>query len=178
MKNRILLLTAVSMLAACAGGKSTSDLDEKMRAARERPAGQIDPLPTFPPAERFAYSAMTLRSPFERPIEIELDGTSVKGEQVAAPDDLRVKEPLEAYDVSGLQMVGTVNMKGALEALVSSPDGRLHRVSEGNYVGKNHGKVMAITNTGLEFIETVPDGRGGWVKRPRALSLRSIESGN
>ena len=61
---------------------------------------------------------------------------------------------------------------GSLYALVQDPDSGLHRVKEGNYVGRNFGKVTTITPNKLDVIEIVSDGQDGWVERPRTLVLR------
>ena len=56
-------------LSAC-GGRDFADLDAFMAEKRARPGGIIAPIPTFKAYEAFAYSATTLRSPFDRPIEV------------------------------------------------------------------------------------------------------------
>ena len=42
---------AAFFLTACVGDSQFSDLDKLMAESRERPQGQIEPLPTYPPAE-------------------------------------------------------------------------------------------------------------------------------
>jgi type IV pilus assembly protein PilP len=38
-------------------------------------------------------------------------------------------------------------------------------------MGKNHGKIVAIDVGHLDLIEIVPNGYGGWLERPRTISL-------
>ena len=50
-------------------------------------------------------------------------------------------------------------------------EGGVHRVRVGNYLGKNHGKIVSATETSVEVIEIVPSGVGGWLERPRTIKL-------
>lgn len=174
--NKLLTLVLVLVfIQGCSNRADVSDLDMAMKTARETVSTTIDPLPTYPPSEKFIYSAMALRSPFERPIELaEADG-QVRGVKVDAPNENRVKEPLEQYDISTLQMVGAIKMSGGLEALIATPDKKVMRVDVGNYLGRNHGRVLSIQEDIIELEEIVPDGREGWIKRPRAITLKSLQ---
>ena len=68
-------------------------------------------------------------------------------------------------------MVGTMTREGDQVALIKSPDGLISRVNVGNYLGQNHGKVVAIKEDRVELVEIVPDGLGGWLERPASLAL-------
>ena len=57
------------------------------------------------------------------------------------------------------------------QAIVEDPLGQEHFVRVGNYLGKNQGKITTITATQVSIVEIVPDGRDGWVERPRSLDL-------
>ena len=50
-----------------------------MAEKRARPGGIIAPIPTFKAYEAFGYSATTLRSPFERPIEVAFEDARTEG---------------------------------------------------------------------------------------------------
>jgi len=50
--------------------------------------------------------------------------------------------------------------------------GGVHRVKVGDYLGRNHGKILAIDESKIDVMEIVPDGEGGWLERPRSLSLK------
>ena len=62
------ILSMGVLLSACAR-QNFSDLDEFMASKRDRPGGVIAPIPTFKAYEAFSYSATTLRSPFDRPVD-------------------------------------------------------------------------------------------------------------
>ena len=83
-------ILCISALLAVPVISQHSDLDQKMLDARNRPQGTIEPLPTYPPAERFNYSALALRSPFEPPVILNGE-EKISGNAVAAPDQTRAK---------------------------------------------------------------------------------------
>lgn len=68
-------------------------------------------------------------------------------------------------------MVGTLRNDRQLFALVNGAGG-VHRVKVGDYLGRNHGKILVIDDSKIDVMEIVPDGEGGWLERPRSLSLK------
>lgn len=170
--NLVLACLLGLLLAGCGGDTQYQDIKAKMAEIKSRPKGRIEPPPEFKVYKAFSYSAAAMRSPFERPIEVELLAIPQRRSNVK-PDFNRPKEVLEQYGIDSLAMVGTLMRPGGdLFALVQDPDSGLHRVKPGNYVGRNFGKVTAITPNKLDVIEIVSDGQDGWVERPRTLVLR------
>jgi type IV pilus assembly protein PilP len=48
-------------------------------------------------------------------------------------------------------------------------------VQVGNYLGRNHGKIVELTETYLAVVEIVTDGTSdGWVERPRTIELSGL----
>ena len=92
-------------MTAC-GGRDFADLDAFMAEKRARPGGIIAPIPTFKAYEAFAYSATTLRSPFDRPIEVR-EIAQLQAISAIKPDESRPKEFLEQFTFDSLRMVGT-----------------------------------------------------------------------
>jgi len=68
-------------------------------------------------------------------------------------------------------MVGTLANGDGRFALVKGGDG-VHRVKVGDYLGRNYGRIVDITDAEVEVLEIVPDGEGGWLERPRSLNLK------
>lgn len=165
-----LMLFSILILTGCSGDQQHADLDQKMIDARNRPQGTIEPLPTYPPAERFNYSALALRSPFEPPVMLNGE-EKISGNRVAAPDQIRRKEPLELVNYSALTMVGTLSRDNNIWALINDGNGRVHRVRTGNYLGRNFGLITTIGAFEIEIMETVPDGKGEWINRPRTMAM-------
>jgi len=160
-------------LGGCSG-RDFSDLDSFMAEKRSRPGGIIAPIPTFKAYEAFAYSATSLRSPFDRPIEVR-EITQLQAVAAIKPDENRVKEFLEQFTFDSLHMVGTLERGGTSWTLIRDPDGGVHRVKVGNYLGRHHGKIVDMTDTYVAVVEIVSDGTpDGWVERPRTIKLSGI----
>jgi type IV pilus assembly protein PilP len=164
-----LIIISCSLLVAC-GGRDFSDLQAYMDEVRSRPKGSIEPLPTFQSYESFTYTAASMRNPFQPPVKIDLTSRQ-KGSPDVKPDESRVKQFLEDFNIETFQMVGTLSNDGGVFALISGASG-VHRVRVGDYLGRNHGKVLAIDEAKIDVAEIVPDGEGGWLERPRSLSLK------
>ncbi|WP_166259003.1 pilus assembly protein PilP [Marinobacter salicampi] len=161
-----------SLLAACSQGSGFSDIDRFMEETRAKPRGYVDPLPEFKAYEAFSYSAADRRSPFEPPIEVQLTMVDQQPQSNVEPDLDRPKEVLENFDLKSLKMVGTLRGAGGNQyALVADDEGGVHRVNTGNYMGQNYGRIIGVNEVRIELVEIVPNGRGGWVERPRSLSL-------
>lgn len=164
------LVLAFVMLAGCGSGSDFSDLRSYMDEVRARPKGAIEPLPKFQPYESFTYRAASLRSPFQPPVKIDMVSRQ-KGSQEVKPDESRVKQFLEGFNIETFEMVGTLRNDRELFALVNGAGG-VHRVKVGDYLGRNHGKILVIDESKIDLMEIVPDGEGGWLERPRSLSLK------
>ena len=169
LRSAILLFLAGSILSACSTDEFT-DLDEFMQEKLARPGGVIAPIPPFKAYKAFSYSATTLRSPFDRPIEIR-EITQLQSVSTVKPDAGRPKEFLEQFTFDSLAMVGTLSRSGTDWALMRDPEGGVHRVRVGNFLGRNHGKIVEMTETYVAVIEIVSDGNEGWVERPRTVKL-------
>ena len=167
------LLLSSAVLVGCTG-KDFSDLDEFMAEKRARPGGIIAPIPTFKAYEAFAYSATTMRSPFDRPIEVR-EIAQLQAVAAIKPDENRAKEFLEQFTFDSLSMVGTLERSENDWTLIKDPSGGVHRVQVGNYLGRHHGKIVDMTDTFVAVVEIVSDGtKDGWVERPRTIKLSGL----
>lgn len=172
---RTFFLTTLTglLLAGCAGGNQ-QDLEDYIAETKRRPKGQIEPLPSFRPYEAFNYSASRLRNPFA-PLVEEQKNILAGGNSNVKPDFNRPKEVLENFNLASLTMVGTFEKDGKLWALINDGTGEIHPIGVGNYLGKNHGKVVEATPSEIDIVEIVTDGLDGWVERPRTLKLAERE---
>jgi type IV pilus assembly protein PilP len=162
--------SVVLALGGCGGEGDFSDLRAYMDEVRARPKGSIEPLPKFQPYEAFTYGAASLRSPFQPPVKIDLERKQ-KGSKDIKPDESRVKQFLEGFNIEVFEMVGSLSNENGMFALVRGAGG-VHRVKVGDYLGRNHGRIVSIDEAKLDVIEIVPDGEGGWLERPRTLTLK------
>lgn len=163
------LFIALTM-AGCGSGGDFSDLQAYMDEVRMRPKGSIEPLPKFQAYEAFTYKASTLRNPFQPPVKLAL-AERAKGSKDIKPDETRVKQFLEGFNIEVFEMVGTLSKGDGLYALVSGAGG-VHRLRVGDFLGRNDGRVVAIGDAAVEIVEIVPDGDGGWLERPRSITLK------
>jgi len=85
-----------------------------------------------------------------------------------------VKEPLEAFPLESIQMLGTITQDKETFALVKAGP-NLYRVKKGNYMGQNFGVITAIDEGGIKLKELVQDGTGEWVERASALQLVEVQ---
>lgn len=88
-----------------------------------------------------------------------------------APEMARRKEPLEAFPLDAMAMVGSLNKAGQPTALLKV-DNLLYQVRVGNYLGQNYGKITKITETGIQLREIVQDATGDWTERSTSLDLQ------
>jgi type IV pilus assembly protein PilP len=167
---KLAMVAAIFALSGC-GGSGHSDLNVYIQQTLAKPAGEIEPVPTFRPYRGYRYSTAALRSPFEPPQVVTAQDSDF-GRVAVAPDTSRPREMLENFNFAGLSMVGTLERDGVVWALIDDGRGSIHRVTTGNYLGKNHGKIVNMTKSQLDVIEIVPDGKNGWVERPRTLALK------
>ena len=134
----------------------------------ERGSTTVAPAPPAGPPAPFHYDGAALRDPFEAPVS----GAGIDDRPASpGPDLTRARTVLETFAVAELQMVGVLAGGGRRSAVLRDPGGRVHRVGVGDYVGRDFGRVHAIGHAGLDLVESIADGSGGWVTRSRTLPL-------
>lgn len=167
---RFIALSALFLMLGGCGGDDFSDLDAYMNEVRLRPPGKIEPTPTFRSYPTFTYSAANLRSPFSRQLRVDLAGQK-HGSRDVKPDPNRVKQYLEGFNIEQFEMVGTIaNASGSFALLRGA--GGVHRLKVGDYLGRNDGRIVAISASQVDVVEIVPDGQGAWLERPRTIPLK------
>jgi type IV pilus assembly protein PilP len=166
MRSRVAFCAGIALFIAGCGGESHQDLRAWMQEQGKASKGKLDPLPQVKPYEPFAYNAFDLPDPF-KPRKIE----PLKGGSNLAPDLTRRKEPLEAFPLESLQMVGTMQRGRATYALVRTTEKDIYQVKVGNYIGQNFGVIVGITDNEIRLKELVQDGTGDWTERSSTLQL-------
>ncbi len=162
---------ALALLLALGGCESGhEDLRDYVASVQSQPAGEIPPLPQVQAYEPFEYPGHR-RDPFDASAVTQQLLPQKKGSGSVHIDPNRPREYLEGFPLDSLKMVGTLQQGGKLWALVRTPDGTVQRVGVGNYLGQHHGRIKRITETGIELVEIVPDGFGGYMERPARIAL-------
>lgn len=162
----------VLLLAGCSGGDH-KDLVKYMQDTHKRPPKPIEPVPAFEEYKSFSYSAAGSRSPFEPPLDVDFDLLSDFGIRPSdvRPDPTRPREFLENFSIGGISMVGTIEKDGLLWALVDDGTGNVHRVKAGNYMGRNHGRILGIDKIQITLVEIITDGGTGYLERPKIIRM-------
>jgi type IV pilus assembly protein PilP len=159
------------LLGACASGEF-QDLKQFVDNSEQSVRGRVEPLPQVKPYEPLTYDAFELPDPFQ-PRRIQPEKVAAVGG--LQPDRTRRPEPLEAFPLESLVMVGTLEKEKQRWALVRTPDRTLYRVQSGNHVGQNFGVVAMITDASITLKELVQDNNGSWSERTSTLQLPDEE---
>lgn len=86
----------------------------------------------------------------------------------------RRREPLEAYPLDTVKMVGTLQKPGLTYAILQV-DKAIFQVKVGNYVGQNMGMVTNISEEKVDLKEIIQDASGEWVERKATLELQETK---
>ncbi len=161
-------------LVGCGGGANLPELQAYIDEVMRRPAPPIEPIPQIRQIENFIYIGRDRRDPFVMDQQ-SVDAIIADREDGGiAPDPTRPREVLENYDLDSLRMMGTIELEldDARWALIRSPDRVLHRVTTGNYLGRDHGRIIFVGNQGIELIEIINTGDGVWQERDASIALK------
>lgn len=170
---RWLLLFCAATVAAGASG--ADDLQQWMaeQRAQTRPRlltvsepAQYIPLDYTQMDAPDPYSAERLTSILRREIRTNDAGTALIEAELK-----RRKQPLEAFPLDTMTMVGTLHQQGQDVALVRV-DRLLYQVRRGDYLGQNYGLVEDINENAVTLREVVQDAAGDWVERRAELQLQ------
>ena len=165
--NAILLpLVSGTVLTGCS--QNVDDLYAYIDQAKSAHVGSVKPIPQFKPYESFTYSAAELRDPFEASIDLEEEEDK---DDLLSPDKTRPRQPLEAFSLDSLRMVGVLEQGDNLWGLIEDPKQVVHRVSIGNYMGQNEGAITGITEGEIFLVEIIPDGVGGYLERDASIAI-------
>lgn len=109
-----------------------------------------------------AYDGNLRRSPFE---DADLAANAVK---------VSATNPLQAYSLTMLRLLGTVTEKGVTVAYVTTPDNMVYRIQVGDIIGDHHGKVISIQPGAVNVMELDTDNPNDRMQRVVSLKLRDV----
>ena len=164
-------LASTVLLGACSG-EEQSELRQELSAMTKDLRGRVDPLPQVKSFEPVPYKGESMVDPFvPGRIVVTQASTGGGGGGGVQPDLNRPKEPLEAFPMESIQMVGTLSQNQDMFALVRA-GASLFRVKKGNYVGPNFGVITGIDESQISVKEVVQDSGGDWVERSTSLQMQ------
>jgi type IV pilus assembly protein PilP len=169
--SKAVLATAATLAIAACGGEQYGDLKQELALLTKDLRGKVDPLPQVKPYEPVPYKAFEEVDPFKPArIDVVASGAAMASASGIKPDLNRPKEPLEAFPLETLRMVGTLSQDKETFGLIKAGT-NLFRVKKGNYMGLNFGVITAIDENEIKLKELVQDGGGDWVERVSSLQL-------
>ena len=161
---------AIALLAACSGEQE--ELQQWMEQQRREVQPSVQPLS---PPKKFnpqPYAAACGVEPFSpQKLTVALKQEARQPNSLLAAEFNRRKEPLEAYPLDSMSMVGSV-VKNCHNYALLRVDNLLYQVKPGDYLGQNYGKIVKISETDISLREIVQDAAGEWIERPSALQLQ------
>jgi len=160
-------IAVLGLLALSGCSRDMHDLETYVAEIKARQSRQIEPIPQVRQYESYVYMAGSRPDPFIRPEPVRAAAVGVG----SRPDISRPREPLEEFPLDALRMIGVIDFSGRRVAMVRAPDGVIHRVGKGNHMGQNYGEIRTIEEGQIELNELIPDGFGGWIRRPAILAL-------
>jgi type IV pilus assembly protein PilP len=171
---KLLALACIALLTAC-GSDQYGDLRQELARATQNLRGHVPPLPEVKPYEPVPYKGEANVDPFS-PARINLaQANAAKGGGGGhKPDFNRPREPLEAFPLDSIEMVGTITLGKETYGLVKAGQ-NLYRVKKGNYMGQNFGVITAINENEITLKELIQDSNGEWVERTSTLQLQEAK---
>ena len=168
-----LCLLAVALSAGLAGcGGEQEELSQWMDQQRREAKPNVEPISAPKKFVPQAYSMLTSVEPFStQKLAVALKQEARQPNSLLAAEINRRKEPLEAYPLDSMSMVGSV-VRGGRQYALLRVDNLLYQVKPGDYIGQNYGKITKISETDVALREIVQDAAGEWIERTSALQLQ------
>lgn len=161
---------ATTVLYGCGGEQE--ELSEWMKQQAREVKPNVQPLTPPKKFDPQAYAALAGVEPFStQKLTVALKQEARQPNSLLAGEINRRKEPLEAYPLDSMTMVGSVTRAGRPYALLRV-DNLLYQVKQGDYLGQNYGKITRISETDIALREIVQDAAGEWIERSSALQLQ------
>ena len=174
MKRPVLIIAAAALVAGCENEQQR--IETELQGLSKNLQGKVAPLPVVKPYEPVPYTAYDLPDPFgPAKIQLAAKGTGPGTGGGLKPDLNRPKEPLEAFPLESLRMVGTLERAKQTFGLVRA-DAGLYRVRVGNYMGQNFGVITKISDAEITLRELFQDAGGDWAERESTLLLQDADA--
>jgi type IV pilus assembly protein PilP len=166
---------ALSLALAACTQSGQEELQQWMNQQRAQTRPKVEPIPEPKKFSPQAYTQERAADPFSnqkltQALKRESAQTTTTASLVA-PELARRKEPLEAYPLDAMTMVGSLIKQGKPVALMRV-DNLLYQVRPGNYLGQNYGRIMKVDETEVVLREIVQDSAGEWIERTATLQLQ------
>jgi type IV pilus assembly protein PilP len=172
--SKALVVVAAALVAGC-GASEQDELRQWMADQRAQTKPRVTPIPEPKKFTPQSYTQQAVTDPFSnqkltQALKRESSQSSSNGALIA-PELSRRKEPLEAFPLDAMAMVGSLVKQGQPVALVKV-DNLLYQVRPGNYLGQNYGRITKVGESEVILREIVQDAAGEWIERAATLQLQ------
>ena len=178
MKSRLIAFAPVLAAAVLVAGCGSSGQEEVQKWMKDQRANTKPHVTPIPEPKKFTPQAYTQEGATDPFSNVKLtqalkreSAQSTSNAALVAPELARRKEPLEAYPLDTMKMVGSLIKEGQPVALLRV-DNLLYQVKPGNYLGQNYGKIVKVSETEITLREIVQDAAGEWTERQATLQLQ------
>lgn len=169
------VLALVAGLVGGCGASKEDDIRQWMVEERNQTRPKVAPIPAPKQFKPEAYTNASALEPFSNQKltqALKRDSAQVAANgALVEPELARRKEPMEAFPLDTMTLVGSIIKAGLPVALVVS-DGLLYQVKLGSYLGQNYGRVTKISESEVTLREIVQDAAGEWIERIATLQLQ------
>lgn len=166
----LLVAGTLLVLAGCTG--ENQELQEWMDQQRREVKPSVQPISPPKKFDPEPYAGGDKVEPFSpQKLSVALKQEAKQPSSLLASELNRRKEPLEAYPLDSMTMVGSVVKSGRQHALLRV-DNLLYQVKVGDYLGQNYGRITGIDETEVTIREIVQDAAGEWIERKTNLQLQ------
>lgn len=172
-RRTLLSLGLLALLAGC-GVSGEDELRQWMAEQRQQVRPRVNPIPEPKPFQPEPYAGEGLADPFGKEklnMVLRRAAAQLQVHPLMAQELKRRKEPLEAFPLDTMTLVGSLVKEGRPLALIRV-DKLLYQVRIGDHMGQNYGRVTRITETEVTVREIVQDAVGEWIERPATLLLQ------
>lgn len=108
----------------------------------------------LPPAQTNQFDFSNKKDPFKPFVSVKVAGP------VDGKKPLKDALPIHSFDVSQFKLVGIVADPKGSKAMVVDPANKAYVVKPGMTIGKNEGKIIQITSSGIDVVEQFRDDNG------------------
>lgn len=170
MKHLLISLSGAVLLAGCGG-----DIDE-LRQWMDQQRKEVKPTvaPLLPPKKFLPqpYESSAGVDPFSpQKLSVAIKQEAAQPNSLLTAEISRRKEPLEAFPLDSMAMVGSMTRDSKRYALLRV-DNLYYNVKAGDYLGQNFGRITKISETDITLREVVQDAAGEWIERTSTLQLQ------
>ncbi len=163
-------IVATALAAGC--GAEHEELQQWMEQQKREVKPSVTPLAAPKKFNPQPYASAQAVDPFsQQKLSVALKQEARQPNSLLAAELNRRREPLEAFPLDAMSMVGSVNKQGRPYGLLRV-DNLLYQVKVGDYLGQNYGRITRIGETEIALREIVQDAAGEWIERPATLQLQ------